>query len=196
MLFRSIKDTVQFNNMGVAVFKGETPLSEGVYLFYFPNGRYYDVMIDKEQNFTLESDTIDFLKNAKITGSKEVEKFFELQLFMEEQGKQAAKIREEYQAAGDNESLKEKLTAQSNAINENVKSYWIEIEQNNKGSLVAAFVKALQEPEIPKFDIPEGTQNPDSVLYFKQMSFVKEHYFDNIDLKNSGLIRTDRKSVV
>ena len=185
-----VKDTVRFDNAGVAIFKGDDPLPGGVYLLYFPNGRYYDMMIDKEQSFTLESDTIDFLKNAKITGSNEVEKFFELQLFMEEQGKQAAKIREEYQAAGDNESKKEQLNAQSNAINDKVKSYWEEIEKNRKGSLIAAFVKALQEPVIPKFDIPEGTNNPDSVLYFKQMHFVKEHYFDNIDLANSGLIRT------
>jgi thiol-disulfide isomerase/thioredoxin len=186
----NVKDTAQFDKSGIAIFKGVEPLPGGIYLFYFPNGKYYDILIDKEQHFTVESDTLDFLKHAKITGSKESELFFKLQNYMEDQGIKAEKIRNDYKEAGDNQQLKDELSAQLTALNTEVKEYLNKTYTENKGLFISSFVNAIREPEIPEFEIPEDTHNRDSALYFTQMSYIKEHYFDNIDLADYRLIRT------
>lgn len=185
-----VKDTVQFDKGGTAVFKGNEPLPGGIYLLYFPNGKYYDVLISDEQNFTLESDTIDFLKNAKIKGAKEPQLFFELQRFMENQRKRGEQFRAEFKEAGENQQLKDEISAKFSALDEDVKEYLNKIATENKGSFIASFVKSIPELIIPEFDIPENTENRDSVLYFRQMSYIKAHYFDNIDLTDARLIRT------
>jgi peroxiredoxin len=138
----------------------------------------------------MESDTINFLKNAKITGSKETDLFFKLQIYMDDQGTKAEKIRNDYKEAGDNQQLKDELAAQLTQINEDVKEYLNKVYTENKGLFISSFVNAIRDPVIPDFDIPEDTHNRDSVLYFTYMSYVKEHYFDNIDLTDYRLIRT------
>ena len=185
-----VKDTVRFDKTGTAIFKGNEPLPGGIYLLYFPNGKYYDVLISEEQYFTLESDTVEFLKNAKIKGAKEPALFFELQNFMENQRKKGEQLREDFKDAGDNQQLKDNISAQFSALDESVKEFMNKIVKENQSLFISSFVKALQEPVIPDFDIPEDTHNPDSVLYFRQMSYMKAHYFDNIDLTDARLIRT------
>ena len=185
-----VKDTVRFDKNGIAVFVGNEPLPGGIYLFYFPNGKYYDVLINTEQRFTLESDTLDFLKNAKIKGSKETDLFFDLQRFMDIQGKKGEQLKAEYMDAGENQELKDKISARYSALDEEVKEYLKKIETENQGTFLTSFVRLIQEPVIPEFNVPEDTYNRDSVLYFRQMSYVKAHYFDNIDLTDTRLIRT------
>jgi peroxiredoxin len=185
-----VKDTARFDRGGTAVFKGNEPLPGGIYFFYFPTGKFYEILIDKEQNFTLESDTADFLNNAKIRGAKEPQAFFELKRFLDSRNKKSEQLRTDFMTAGDNQKLKDELTAQFTALNEEVKDYFKKVETDNKGTFFASFVSALQEPVIPEFDVPENIHNRDSVLYFRRMSYIKEHFFDNIDLTDARLIRT------
>ncbi|MCL2074445.1 MAG: AhpC/TSA family protein [Marinilabiliaceae bacterium] len=185
-----VKDTAQFDKNGFATFKGTEPLPGGIYLFYFPNGKYYEILIDKEQHFSVESDSIDFIKNAKIKGAKEVEQFFEMQKFLDNKGKIMGNYREEFQNVGDNQQKKDELSEKMNLLNEEVREYRKKLETDNEGKFISALIKALNEPLIPEFEIPEDTHNRDSVLYFTQMSYIKNHFFDNIDLTDNRMLRT------
>ncbi len=185
-----VKDTVTIDSKGNAVFSGTESLPGGIYLFYFPNGKFFDILIDKEQHFSLETDTIDFYTTLKIKGAKEPQVFLELQKFMEEKGKQANSLREKLKDVDIESDQKESLNNQLETINNQVQQYWKEIETNHKGSFIASFVKGVQEVSIPEFELPQGTQNPDSVLHFKKAWYMKDHFFDNIDLTDERLTRT------
>lgn len=185
-----VKDTVTIDPKGNAVFSGKESLPGGIYLFYFPNGKFFDILIDKEQHFSLETDTIDFYTTLKIKGAKEPQVFLELQKFMEEKGKQANSLREKLKDVDIESDQKESLNNQLETINNQVQQYWKEIETNHKGSFIASFVKGVQEVSIPEFELPQGTQNPDSVLHFKKAWYMKDHFFDNIDLTDERLTRT------
>lgn len=185
-----VKDTVTIDHKGNAVFTGTESLPGGIYLFYFPNGKFFDILIDKEQHFSLETDTIDFYTTLKIKGAKEPQVFLELQKFMEEKGKQANSLREKLKDVDIESDQKKSLNNQLETINNQVQQYWKEIETNHKGSFIASFVKGVQEVIIPEFELPQGTQNPDSVLHFKKAWYIKDHFFDNIDLTDARLTRT------
>lgn len=185
-----VKDTVRTNQQGKAIFTGKDPLPGGVYLFYFPNQKFFDLLIDKEQHFSLETDTADFYKTLKIKDAKEPQVFLELQRFMEEKGLQANGLREKLKGAESNPAQKDALNQELESINNQVKSYWDNLVAQNPGTFVAAFVKAFQEVPLPDFEVPAGTSNPDSLLHFKRAWYMKDHYFDNIDLADSRIMRT------
>ena len=67
-----IKDSTKVNAKGEAIFSGKEKNPEGIYLFVPPNkGRYFDFVMDAGQNFTLETDTMDYVKTMVVKGSEE-----------------------------------------------------------------------------------------------------------------------------
>ncbi len=185
-----VKDTVKIDSKGIAVFTGKEPLPGGIYLFYFPNGKFFDFLVNKEQIFSLETDTANFYESLVIKGANEPVVFLELQKFMEKKGIIANDLREKITEAENDPTKLKQLNSELDNINNEVKKYWDEIISNNENSFVASFVKAFQEVPIPDFQLPKGTVNPDSVLHFKRAWYIKDHYFDNMDLSDSRLIRT------
>ena len=66
-----IKDSAKVNEKGEVIFSGKEKNPEGIYLFVPPNkGRYFDFVMDGGQNFTLETDTMDYIKTMKVKGSE------------------------------------------------------------------------------------------------------------------------------
>ena len=60
-----IKDSAKANAKGEVVFTATEKYDQGIYLFVPPNKKYFDFVMDAEQNFTLETDTLDYIKYMK-----------------------------------------------------------------------------------------------------------------------------------
>ena len=73
-----LKDTLHFNEKGVAQIKGNKNIPAGVYLMAFPSMRYasFDFII-KETAFSIQTDTSNFIKHAVIKNSVENKQLFE-----------------------------------------------------------------------------------------------------------------------
>src|SRR5271170_6023422 len=56
-----IHDSARSDAMGRYVFEGKEKLPGGIYLFVLPSRKYFEVLIDHDQNFTMETDTIDMV---------------------------------------------------------------------------------------------------------------------------------------
>src|SRR4051812_46225759 len=50
------QDTAKPDANGNMVFQGKKTLPAGIYLVVLPNKRFFETIIDKEQNFSLETD--------------------------------------------------------------------------------------------------------------------------------------------
>ena len=64
---RYVKDTLLFNEKGISIYKGNKEIPRGVYLLAFPslNYRSFDLILN-ETNFSIQTDTVNFIKNAHI----------------------------------------------------------------------------------------------------------------------------------
>lgn len=72
------KDTAKVDAQGRFVFDGKNALPQGLYLVLTPKQRYMELIVDNQQTFSFVTDTTaGFIKNMKVTGSKENEKFYE-----------------------------------------------------------------------------------------------------------------------
>ena len=62
--------------------KESKPLPGGMYLIYLPNTRYFEMIMGKDQEFSLETDTADFINTLSFKGSEENQIFLDFQRFM------------------------------------------------------------------------------------------------------------------
>ncbi len=71
-----------------------------------------------------------------------------------------------------------------------MKQYLRETSEANKGTLLGAIARAVIPVETPVPSVPPGTHNPDSVSRLLSYNYYKDHFFDNIDFSEPGLIRS------
>ncbi len=180
-----IKDSAKANVKGEVVFKGDTKWQQGVYLFVLPTKKYFDFIMDETQNFSLETDTTDFIKTTKIKGSDENKFFYEYQTYMQVKQKQVEPLRNELKTLKNKDSIKsvqDKLLV----FEKEIKEYKSNFIKNNPKTFVAKLFKAMDEPEVPEAPILSNGRKDSTFSY----RYYKSHYWDNWDFADDRLMYT------
>jgi thiol-disulfide isomerase/thioredoxin len=180
-----IQDTAILNQKGQGSFAGAKKLPSGLYLVYLPNKNRFDLLIDKNQNFSVESDTTDMIKRTRITGDSENVLFYQYQVFVADQREIAGNLQKQLTNASSQDSLviKNKL----DELNKTVFSRVSELVENNPGTFFSKFLISLKEVEVPEPPRDSKGMITDSTF---QIRYFKAHYFDNFDLSDVRLLRT------
>jgi Domain of unknown function (DUF5106)/AhpC/TSA family/Domain of unknown function (DUF4369) len=157
-------------------------LEAGVYLVVTPpDNSYFQIMVPAdEQHFSLTTSTLDFYGQAKFTGSKDNDLFYNYMRFL-------SKKRGEAEAAGE---LRKRDTTAGNKklelLDKEVKAYQNDLIQKNPKSISAMLIKTAIEIETPLF--PEITDKEKNE--YARYVYYKMHFFDNFDMGNPALLRT------
>ncbi len=186
-----IVDTIQINNKGEGIFKGTEKLQQGIYFIAFPSMNYFDFMITENQNFSIVTDTSNFLETLNFKNSNENQIFLEYQIT-------SAKLRmaltKQKTQLGKYRHIPDSVKQIQNSINKlsnTIKQYKAKIISENKAALFTKIINALSEPVIPEPDINklrDYNLNKDSVLQTYIYSYYKNHYFDNFDFSDIRLL--------
>lgn len=189
-----VKDTTRIDKNGNFVFTGKEKLPGGIYLIILPNKVYYELLIDKEQDFYVETDTADMVKNMKIKDSEDNVQFYKYLNFISAKQKEAepmrkriAKLREDTVAAATTKKdsikiLQDKLSA----IDKEVMTYQDDFGKDHPASFLSVILKAQKDPVIPETPLlPNGRK--DSTFPYH---YYKNHYWDNLNLADDRLLRT------
>ena len=106
-------------------FSGKEPLEGGIYLIILPNKTYFEMLINDEQRFTLETDTLDYVGHLKVTGSLENQLFNDHQKFLMVKGLENQALKARMEANKNNQDSAAAIRAAMTAIDREVK------EKNN-----------------------------------------------------------------
>ncbi len=185
-----IKDTIEVDNSGSGVFSGDEALPGGIYLVVTPGMNYFELLIDREQHFSLETSLDNPVEDMNIDGSRENRQFIDYHKFMNKQQSLSAGIRERMQNNSNNPDSIKYLQSLGNEIDREVQEYWDSIIRNNPGTLLAGMVQAMKTPRVPEFNIPSNSSNPDSLKWVMGYEYNKEHFFDGVDFSDDRLLRT------
>ncbi len=186
-----VKDTVMADATGTVVFKDDEKIDGGLYFLVLPSKSIaFEFLMTDNQKFSISTDTINYLDNMVIKGSKENELFLSYGKFMRNMNKTMSKLQEKYKAAKDDEVASEKIKEEIMALQESVKNKWEEFVDLNPGTFFANIVKAQMFPVLPEFTVDPSVTNKDSVLQTKRYYYNKNHFFDNIDFTDKRLLRT------
>jgi len=185
-----LKDTIILDNEGRAEISGEEPLPQGIYMIVLPGRKYFEILISSDQVFRVSCSYPDYFSTLKFEGSAENSAFMDYQKEWVKLQARAASLNERYQKNRNNSDSLKILADARIKHEEEMKQFLRDVSDRNKGSMLGMLVKSIIPPEIPKFDIPAGTKNPDSVRYFMTYLYNKNHYFDNIDFSDERILRT------
>lgn len=180
-----LSDSAKADANHTVIFKNTEPLPGGIYLFVLPDKKYFEMVIDKEQHFSMETDTSDFVKNMKIIGSQENILFYDYLKYIGQKSAEMEKLKKENENAK-TENEKKAVREKMENMNKEVIATKIKFMQDNPGAFMTKVFKTSQEPEMPPVQKkPDGSI--DSSLQFYA---YRAHFFDNIDMTDDRLLRT------
>jgi peroxiredoxin len=181
-----VSDTIKVDAKGNMAYTGTKPLDGGIYLVVTPNKKYFEMIIANETEFTLETDTLDFVKNMKVKGSKENEWFYAYLNFMANKSKELEPLNKKYEALKSNKDSAEVIKARMTKIDKEVKDYKVNFMKTHPESFLAKIFRTSQDPEVPEAPkLPNG--RTDSTFAYK---YFKSHFFDGVDFSDARLLRT------
>ena len=196
-----VSDTIRVDSKGNGVFEGDSLLDGGLYMILTPDYRYFEVMIDNpDQVFKLQTDTLDFVGNLKIDGSESNSVFLQYQKKSSEMykvRKPALDCLKALYAEDTTKFNKKELVAYHDSITtmrnrvDSVRvamlAYENDIIKQYPTSLLASILSSTHEVEIPDYPRDENGNILDSLFKY---TYMKNHYFDNINLGDERLLRT------
>jgi thiol-disulfide isomerase/thioredoxin len=185
-----IKDTAKLDRSGNGIFRGQQTLPQGIYMIVLPGRKYFEILISDNQRFSLNCTFSDYFNTLKFTGSKENSAFVEYQKNWVTMQQTAIAISKRIQNNKQNNDSLKILGSVQKLQEENMKAYLKSVVKANEGNFLGTLVKGLLPIDIPKFTIPIGYKNPDSIRWVLNYNYNKDHFFDNIDLNDERLIRT------
>ena len=178
-------DTLTSDERGTVVFSGEGALPQGMYILYLPSGKYFEFIVGEDQEFSIETDTLDFIHHAKIKGSEDNELFFDFQKYMiskKEEHQDLLEVLRNPESEENKEEARKKLKAIGEERKEKVKR----IVADNPKLFVSTFFKATLDIEVPDPPLLEDGSIDSSWQY----RYYKNHFFDNFDPHDGRLLRT------
>ncbi len=180
-----LQDSIKADANGNIRFKGDTAWPGGIYLVVMPEKKYFEIILDKDQEFELITKFNDPVSAMQIKGSEDNDDFYAYLRFVTAKGQQIQPLRAQHSASSD-EAEKNRLAAEMTRIDQEVKDYRKEYIGQKPNTLLAQLLKVTID-----IDIPEPPTNPDgSVDSTFAYRYYKDHYFDNINLKDDRMVRT------
>ncbi len=184
-----IRDSAMTDATGKAVFKGNELLEGGIYLIANDGKNLLFDFVVTEQEFSLETDTSDYIDKMTIKGSPENVAFFNYSKFTNKAGREAYNLdlkSKEAKEKGDTAEVR-KLKEKIRAIEESVTDYRKKAIGETPNLLIAKIFKMMIEITVPD---PPMDQNGKVLDSMYQYNYYKEHYFDNFDFTDDRIVRT------
>lgn len=182
-----IVDTVELDKSGKGVFAKQETLPGGIYFLLYPQGKYFDFLIDNDQDFSISADTMDFIRTVKFKDSYQNKKFFEYQNYLTNSFIKINQLKEFQKSLLTNMDSLMAVEQQIQVIQNKIYLRKEEIVKEQPDSIMSVLIKAGM-PIIPP-PAPRDTSGAmiDS-LY--QYHYIKNHFFDNFDFADKRLVHS------
>ncbi|MGB1247481.1 MAG: thioredoxin-like domain-containing protein [Chitinophagales bacterium] len=181
-----ISDTLEVNEKGIALLKGDEPKEPGVYLCVFPSlqNKYFEFII-REQNFSMEVASGDIHNTLKFKNSEENELFYSDMGEMSTVRTQVEGLKA--QIVNADEKRTKTLEDEINKLNKEYTDKRIKLAEDNPDFLYSALLGMMREIKIPDAPVDEQGNIIDSTFQWK---YYKHHFWDYTDFSNAGILRT------
>ncbi len=185
-----IKDSLTTDRDGRGRFTGSEKLLPGVYMIVFPGNTFFEFLAGEDQHFDISCDMKDPVGTLAFIGSDENDRFLEYQRKWKSLQEEATAVSEKLKAASPSGGEAVALRQQLSDLETKMKQYLRETSENNKGTLLGAIARSIIPVEPNPQKVPAGMANPDSISRIWSYLYYKDHFFDNIDFSEPGLIRS------
>ncbi|MDG1046813.1 MAG: TlpA disulfide reductase family protein [Bacteroidia bacterium] len=172
---------------GLATFRGDETLENGVYLVVLPKKNYFEILISQDEDqtkYSFQTDTTLSSKKMVVEGSKENELFFGFNAFAIVQGNKARKIRRALDTLEEGKT-KSKLESELKEINNSVAQRRDKISQDYSDLFIGKLYGSMTEITPPD-DNSVDEENQRKFQYL----WMRKHFWDEVDFSEDGLVRS------
>lgn len=183
-----LKDSAITDASGKMVFKAKEQLQGGIYLIASADKSLLFDFVVTEQNFTLETDTVDYTGHMKVKNSPENTAFFDYTNFTSSIAVEVSPFEKQFKAAKEKNDTASMNEAREKiiAIEKRLADYRIKISTEKPNLLISKIFNMMKDIDVPEAPtLPNGRR--DSLYAY---NYYKFHYFDNIDLTDDRLAYT------
>ena len=167
---------------GTATFQSDTLLPQGMYLVVMPpEMTFFDLFLDEDQVFSMETDLNDLVGEMEVKGSKVNSVFYNDIRFLQEQQALISSMEEALNSIED-EDKRSTLQTQIKTAQTAVTDHRRELIAKEPDLLYSRFLKAVKGPDLP--ETPEGEDE------YWQFFYFRAHYFDEVNLSDPAMLRT------
>ncbi len=182
-------DTAKINKQGTAEFISQKKMPAGIYFIALPDFKYFDIILDKNQNFTINVDNINQLNKINFINSTENTNFYNYKNKLSEFYKISSNLVASLQANKTKNDSVYKIQRRINAFNAKIKKYKLQEAEKNKGTFLYAIIKSMIEPDINEFNkLPQNTNM--QIQNQRRYEYYKNHFFSNYDFSDPRLLRS------
>lgn len=176
-------DTVSVDKNGTGVFESDKQLRGGMY-FLYANGQVVYFFIDKDQDFYIESDTVDFAGNLSIKGNAMNDAWSAYNLVMAEINAEKEALLKEREAAATDDA-KKRIDEKLQKLGQRFKSEKQKVIDENNDNFLGVFLKATEDITVPEPPKDENGNITDSLFQYR---YYRSHFFDNFDVSDVRLL--------
>lgn len=183
---KPIIDSVLLDDNSTGVFKRAKKMEKGVYLIGYPNkSGYFELLIDKEQKFSVTADTADLIASMKFVGSPDNTLFLQYQNYASVKGREIENAKRQL-AAAKTKSDSTKWTDIIGKADKDIQQYRQDLIAKNPDATISALLKAMKNPEVPPASRHPGGKYDSTFAY----RYFKDHYWDDTWFFDERLART------
>ncbi len=165
------------------VFKGEKPLTGGIYMAVSTKKvKLFEFVVNKNQKFVITADTNDYTNLTEVKNSPENRLFYDYLKYNEKQFKLIKKLGKSLDTLKKGSEEYKTVKARFDSINKKSIDYKIDIINRYPDMFVSKILDGMREIEVPK-----DTVTNDSLFAYH---YLKQHYWDNFDLSDPRLLHT------
>lgn len=188
-----ILDSLILGNTGKAYIASDTILLGGIYMIVLPQKAFVEIVVDeKNQKFSLLSDTSDIIGHLKFKNSPVNEAFLEFQKHAFSNWGKNQWFQNRLQNNLQNIDSINKINDEIEDFNKKQNVYRYQFIEQYKGTFLSVLIKALLEPDVPEPPI-DSSLSPEArerAIRMWKYIYYKNHYWNNIDFSDSRLLRT------
>lgn len=177
---KGLQDSVVLDANGKGHFKGNHPLSRGIYFLVSPQKEImFELLIPDAQKFSIQSNSSTYPYDLKFTGSDENQIFYQYTLQSNFYGQALNRL---YKIPDPSPLVKDSIQNYQQKLNDARKR----VVNSNPNSMIAHFLKAMEEPAIPPASQQPGGKF--DTAYVRK--YFKENYWGPIDFTDAMYLRT------
>lgn len=181
-----LQDSCKADAKGNLLFEGKESLRAGMYLVVMPNKRYFEIMVDKQQFFSVEADTSLNPSKVSFKNSQDNIDFYAWLNYVSSKRSEVETLRAKLMAMPEAERANSADQKKLDKIDKEIEMYQIDYITKNPNAFLSAVFKATREVDVPDAPIlPNGQKDSTFQFYY-----YRAHYFDNINFGDARLLRT------
>jgi len=183
---KALADSAMLDATSSGTFRGKEKLSGGIYFLVSPRKEIlFEILLDKQQSFSIEADTGNLPSSVKFINSAENNLFQAYSKFASANGKIISGYLGELGSAK-SKADSNRITEQLRTLNQQLQNYRDSVTAKNPASMLATLFKALKEPIVPPAAKQPGSRYDSTYAY----TYFKNHFWDGVSFTDERLLRT------